>query len=333
MKKAHSDYVTRPSPAGKVQVLDYAPKLGSFRDEVVAGLRKPRKELPSKFFYDEEGSRLFEAITELEEYYPTRTELGIMREHAGDMTALLGPDALLVEYGSGSSLKTRILLDQLRRPAAYVPLDISGAHLAQSAAALAAAYPDLEVLPVCADYTASFALPAPTRPAARTVVYFPGSTIGNFDPGPARRFLEQVAAVAGPGGGLLIGVDLRKDPVRLHAAYNDAHGVTAAFNLNLLARVNRELGGDFELAAFRHYAFYNPTERRIEMHLVSLGEQRARVGGEEFAFSVGESIWTESSYKYSLDDFARLADATGWAVERVWTDRESLFSVHYLVAR
>jgi L-histidine Nalpha-methyltransferase len=333
MKKAHSDYMTRPGPAGEVQVLDYGPKLGSFRDEVVAGLRKPRKELPSKFFYDEEGSRLFEAITELEEYYPTRTELGIMRAHAGDMAALLGPDALLVEYGSGSSLKTRILLDHLRRPAAYVPLDISGAHLAQSAAALAAAYPDLEVLPVCADYTATFALPAPTRPAARTVVYFPGSTIGNFDPGPARRFLEHVAEVAGPGGGLLIGVDLRKDPVRLHAAYNDARGVTAAFNLNLLARVNRELEGDFALAAFRHYAFYNPTDRRIEMHLVSLREQRARVGDEEFAFSVGESIWTESSYKYSLDDFARLAEATGWAVERVWTDREALFSVQYLVVR
>ena len=327
------DCVTRPGPAGQLQVLDYAPKLGSFRDEAVAGLRKPRKELPSKFFYDEEGSRLFEEITRLEEYYPTRTELGIMREHAGDMAALLGPDALLVEYGSGSSLKTRILLDHLRRPAAYVPLDISGAHLAQSAAALAATYPDLEVLPVCADYTATFALPAPARPAARTVVYFPGSTIGNFDPGPARRFMEHVAGVAGPGGGLLIGVDLRKDPVTLHAAYNDARGVTAAFNLNLLARVNRELGGDFALDAFRHYAFYNPTERRIEMHLVSLREQRARVGGEEFAFSVGESIWTESSYKYSLDDFARLAGATGWAVERVWTDARALFSVHYLVAR
>ena len=333
MKKSQVDDMTRPSPTDGVQVLDYAPKLGSFRDEVVAGLRKPRKELPSKFFYDEEGSRLFEAITELAEYYPTRTELGIMRAHAGEMAALLGPDALLVEYGSGSSLKTRILLDHLRRPAAYVPLDISGAHLAQSAAALAAAYPHLEVLPVCADYTASFALPAPTRPAARTVVYFPGSTIGNFDPGPARRFMEHVAGVAGPGGGLLIGVDLRKDPVVLHAAYNDARGVTAAFNLHLLARVNRELGSDFELAAFRHYAFYNPTERRIEMHLVSLREQQARVGGEEFAFSVGESIWTESSYKYSLDDFARLASATGWAVERVWTDAGALFSVHYLVAR
>ena len=333
MRKPQVDGMIRPGPAGGVQILDYAPKLGSIRDEVVMGLRKPRKELPSKFFYDTEGSRLFEAITDLEEYYPTRTELGIMREHAGDMAALLGPDALLVEYGSGSSLKTRILLDHLRRPAAYVPLDISGAHLAQSAASLAAAYPDLEVLPVCADYTASFALPTPTQPATRTVVYFPGSTIGNFDPGPARRFLEHVAGVAGRGGGLLIGVDLRKDPVTLHAAYNDARGVTAAFNLNLLARVNRELGGDFELAAFRHYAFYNPTERRIEMHLVSLRDQQVRVGGEEFTFSVGESIWTESLYKYSLDDFVRLAEATGWAVERVWTDREALFSVQCLVAR
>jgi dimethylhistidine N-methyltransferase len=314
------------------RLTDFEPELGSFREEVLQGLRKAQKELPSKFFYDERGSELFEQISALDEYYLTRVELGIMRDHAGEMAHLLGSQCLLIEYGSGSSTKTRLLLDHLRQPAAYVPIDISKEHLIQAAMALDAAYPDLEVLPVCADYTTDFALPVPTTPAVRRVVYYPGSTIGNFDREPALRFLRHIAQVCGPGGGLLIGVDLRKDPVKLHHAYNDWEGVTAAFNLNLLARINRELGADFQLDRFRHYAFYNPREGRVEMHLVSLANQTVHVGEAKFTFEIGESIWTESSYKYRLTEFAAMAGAAGFAVEQVWTDPQGLFSVQYLTA-
>jgi dimethylhistidine N-methyltransferase len=325
--------IARDMQAGRprqLRLADFEPQLGSFREEVLCGLRKPQKELPSKFFYDERGSQLFEQISTLDEYYLTRTELGIMRDHAGAMAQVLGQQCLLVEYGSGSSTKTRLLLNHLLRPAAYVPIDISKEHLIQAAMALAAAYPDLEVLPVCADYTTDFALPAPTTPAARRVVYYPGSTIGNFDREPALRFLRHIAQVCGPGGGLLIGVDLSKDPVKLHHAYNDWEGVTGAFNLNLLARINRELGADFPLDRFRHYAFYNPREGRVEMHLVSLANHTVHVGDAEFSFEIGESIWTESSYKYRLAEFADMAGAAGFAVEQVWTDPQGLFSVQYL---
>jgi dimethylhistidine N-methyltransferase len=314
----------------QLQLADFAPELGSFREEVLAGLRQPQKELPSKFFYDERGSQLFEQISALDEYYLTRVELGIMRDHAGAMAATLGERCLLVEYGSGSSTKTRLLLNHLQQPAAYVPIDISKEHLIQAATALAATYPNLEVLPVCADYTTDFALPVPSTPATRRVVYYPGSTIGNFDREPARRFLHHIAGVCGPGGGLLIGVDLRKDPGKLHHAYNDWEGVTAAFNLNLLERINRELGADFQLDRFRHYAFYTPREGRLEMHLVSLANQTVHIGQVAFAFAVGESIWTESSYKYGLAEFADMAGAAGLAVGQVWTDPQELFSVLYL---
>jgi L-histidine Nalpha-methyltransferase len=314
----------------QLRLADFEPELGSFREEVLCGLGKPQKELPSKFFYDEQGSQLFEQICALDEYYPTRIELGIMRDHAGEMAAVLGQQCLLVEYGSGSSTKTRLLLDHLLQPAAYVPIDISKEHLIQAAMALAAAYPELEVLPVCADYTTDFELPMPTAPAARRVVYYPGSTIGNFDREPALRFLRHIAGVCGQGGGLLIGADLRKDPGKLHHAYNDWEGVTAAFNLNLLVRINRELGADFQLDRFRHYAFYNPREGRVEMHLVSLSKQSVHVGEAAFSFEIGESIWTESSYKYRLDEFAAMAGAAGFAVEQVWMDPQELFSVHYL---
>jgi L-histidine Nalpha-methyltransferase len=313
-----------------LRLADFGPEPGSFREEVLCGLRKPQKELPSKFFYDERGSHLFEQICALDEYYLTRTELGIMRDHASEMAEALGPQCLLVEYGSGSSTKTRLLLTQLQQPAAYVPIDISKEHLIQAAMALVAAYPDLEVLPVCADYTTDFELPMPTAPATRRVVYYPGSTIGNFDRAPALRFLRHIAGVCGPRGGLLIGVDLRKDPGKLHHAYNDWEGVTAAFNLNLLARINRELAADFSLDHFRHYAFYNPRAGRVEMHLVSLANQTVHVGDAAFSFEIGESIWTESSYKYRLDEFADMAGAAGLAVEQVWTDPQALFSVQYL---
>jgi dimethylhistidine N-methyltransferase len=313
-----------------LRLCDFGPKLGSFREEVLEGLRKPQKELPSKFFYDELGSQLFDQICSLDEYYLTRTELGIMRDHADAMADFLGTQCLLVEYGSGSSTKTRFLLNHLQQPAAYMPIDISKEHLVGAAISLAEAYPDLEVLPVCADYTTEFTLPLPTRPAARTVVYYPGSTIGNFDREPAQRFLHHIAQVCGPRGGLLIGVDLRKDPVKLHHAYNDWEGVTAAFNLNLLARINRELSADFDLDLFRHYAFYNPREGRVEMHLVSLADQTVHVGDDEFGFAIGESIWTESSYKYSLHAFAEMAEAAGFCLEHVWMDSRQLFSVQYL---
>jgi dimethylhistidine N-methyltransferase len=327
---AHNMHELQEGQRRQLQLADFAPELGSFRDEVLCGLGKPQKELPSKFLYDERGSQLFQQISALDEYYLTRTELGIMRDHAGAMAEALGPRCLLIEYGSGTSTKTRLLLNHLQAPAAYVPIDISKEHLMQAACALAEAYPDLEVLPVCADYTTDFALPTPGAPVARRVVYYPGSTIGNFDREPALRFLQHIARVCGPGGGLLIGVDLSKDPVKLHHAYNDWEGVTAAFNLNLLARINRELGADFPLDRFRHYAFYNPREGRVEMHLVSLASQTVHVGETAFSFEVGESIWTESSYKYRLVDFADMAGAAGFAVGHVWTDPQGLFSVHYL---
>src|SRR6266849_4880743 len=316
----------RPSPLG---LYDFEPQRKTFRDEVLQGLQDARKELPSKYFYDEVGSQLFEQICELDEYYLTRTELGIMQAHMQEIVALLGPQCLLIEYGSGSSTKTRMLLDALHDPAGYVPIDIAKEQLLRSAAALAIAYPELEVLPVCADYTSDFELPAPAKPIWRRVAYFPGSTIGTFDREPAKRFLQEMARAC-QGGGLLIGVDLKKDFNILHRAYNDSQGVTAQFNLHLLERINRELDANFQLDQFGHYAFYNPGQSRIEMHLVSLTDQVVRIGKVEIAFKLGESIWTESSYKYTIEEFARLARAAGFTVERVWTDAQQLFSVQYL---
>ncbi|CCF84881.1 membrane hypothetical protein [Nitrolancea hollandica Lb] len=253
-----------------------------------------------------------------------------MREHGGEMAACVGSGCLLIEYGSGSSTKTRILLNHLREPAAYVPIDISREHLTRSAADLARTYAVLPVLPVCADYTRDFTLPAVSRPASRKVVYFPGSTIGNFMPGEARRFLARIAGVCGAGGGLLIGVDLKKSPEILERAYNDRKGVTAAFNLNLLERINRELGADFVLDHFRHQAVYNRRSGRIEMYIVSLRDQVVHLDDREFVFAEGDRILTECSCKYGLDEFARLAASAGLTVERVWTDDQRLFSVQYL---
>ena len=298
--------------------------------EVLRGLFSPQKQLPCKLFYDDHGSQLFEEITTLDEYYPTRAELRIMRSAAPEIAARLGPDCLLVEYGSGSSLKTRILLDHLDRPAGYVPIDISRELLQQSAAALSASYEGLKVLPLCADYTGRLELPQPLPACARRVAYYPGSTIGNFVPEDARSFLAGIADVCGGEGGLLIGVDLKKDPLMLHRAYNDVLGITAAFNLNILTRLNRELGANFRLENFRHYAFYNPVFARVEMHLVSLIEQVVRVQNVNIHFDVGESIWTEASYKYTPQEFAALAATAGWRVEQIWTDDRALFSVQYL---
>ena len=243
----------------QIELLDFEPAADDIRGEVLSGLLADRKTLPCKLFYDQHGSQLFDAICDLPEYYPTRTELSIMRDYAGEMTDMIGPQSLLVEYGSGSSLKTRILLDHLADLAAYVPIDISRNHLMETAQALALRYPHLVIKPVCADYTRPFWLPlAEDEIPQRTVAYFPGSTIGNFDPAQALEFLKSVRATCGSGSGLLIGVDLKKDPVRLHAAYNDRAGITAAFNLNILRRINRDMGADFDVDAFTHYAFLQP---------------------------------------------------------------------------
>jgi dimethylhistidine N-methyltransferase len=310
---------------------DFRPGRERFLAEVLSGLRKPQKELPSKYFYDEHGSQLFQQICTLEEYYIPHTEASVMEAYIGEMADLIGPRALVVEYGSGDCNKVRLLLDHLHDTVAYVPIDISREQLLRVAEDLDSYYPALEVLPVCADYMSEFVLPVPRRVSDRVVVYFPGSTIGNFDPVPARHFLEHIAKVCGPGGALLIGVDLKKDPRVLHGAYNDDDGVTAAFNLNLLRRINDELGCDFHLDRFKHYAFYNPRESRVEMHLVSQSEQVVHVGKTAISFAQGESIWTESSYKFSLDEFQQLAAIAGFEVEQVWTDKQQWFSVQYLV--
>jgi dimethylhistidine N-methyltransferase len=317
-----------------IKLLDFAPTGEDVRAEVIAGLGMAPKTLPCKLFYDQRGSQIFDAICELPEYYPTTTEMAIMREHGGEMAAAMGPRTLLVEYGSGSSLKTRVLLDHLPDPAGYVPIDISRNHLMHSSRALSAGYPHFPIRPVCADYTRPFWLPSfADESPVRTVAYFPGSTIGNFEPHQALAFLKSVRATCGPGSGLLIGVDLKKDPARLHAAYNDSAGVTAAFNLNILRRINRDIGSDFDLKEFAHYAFYNPMVGRMEMHLISRRAQCIDVGERlHVRFEDGESIHTENCYKYTVDSFAALAAAAGYRREDVWTDPRGWFSVQYFVS-
>ena len=314
------------------QFHDLHPDAENFLGDVLQGLAQPHKALAPKYFYDARGSALFEAICDLPEYYPTRTELGMMQRDAPAMARCLGPDTLLIEYGAGSGRKTRVLIEELA-PVAYVPIDISRSALQDCAADLAARYPHVRVAAVCADYSRPLALPVIDDIAPRRrVIYFPGSTIGNFTRDDALKFLHHARSLAGVNGAMLVGVDLKKEPARLHAAYNDAQGVTAAFNLNLLTRINRELDGNFDLAAFEHHAFYNAAEGRIEMHLRSLREQTARVSGHAFRFRTGETIHTENSCKYSLDEFRQLARAAGFTPAQHWCDEGHLFSVHYLVA-
>ena len=309
---------------------DLAPNVTSFLGDVLEGLSHPQKRLSAKYFYDERGSELFEAICDLPEYYPTRTELAIMRQHARSMATRIGPDALLIEYGSGSSTKTPILIDAMQ-PAGYVPIDISRDQLMQSALALAQAHPELPVRAVCADYTRQLLLPNfDDIDQHHKLVYFPGSTIGNFDRNETDTFLRQIAQVVGANGGALIGVDLKKNLATLHAAYNDAASVTAAFNMNILTRINRELNGDFELNGFRHHAFYDENLGRIEMHLLSLRAQAVTIAAKRFAFREGETIHTEISCKYGIEEFQTIARHAGLAASDVWTDPARLFSVHYL---
>lgn len=301
-----------------------------FAAAVHRGFSAQPKAIPAKFFYDRRGSELFEQICELPEYYPTRTEVALLERHADEIAAAIGGQAALIEFGAGALRKVRLLLDALPDLRAYLPIDISGEHLNANAQILAAEHPGLTVAPVVADFTAPFDLP--DLPAgARRVGFFPGSSIGNFTPAEARTFLQRAARMLS-GGGLLIGVDLVKDPAILHAAYNDAAGVTAAFNLNLLHRINAELGSDADPDGFAHYAFYQPQLQRIEMHLVSRRAQAVRVEGVRYDFAAGESIHTENSCKYTLAGFRQLAEQAGFHAKAVWRDPDRLFSLHWLVA-
>jgi dimethylhistidine N-methyltransferase len=323
--------MTQTAPS--LELTDLEPTTADMTALVVEGLAKPQKTLPSAFFYDEAGSALFDQICDLPEYYPTRTELSIMERSLPQMADAIGPEALVIEYGSGTGIKTRRLLSALRDPVAYVPVEISREFLMTSAQSLQAEFPALEVLPVCADFTEAFDVPTPQRPAKRRALYFPGSTIGNFRPEVAVRLLKHMRQEVGRGGAALIGVDLVKDIDVLEAAYNDEAGVTAQFNLNMLRRANDELGADFDLGAFRHRAVWSERRSAIEMRLYARRPTAVNLGGKRFTFATGEWIHTEDSHKYTLESFADLAHAGGFNVDQVWADDANYFSVQYLLAR
>jgi dimethylhistidine N-methyltransferase len=301
-----------------------------FAGDVIGDLSRFPKRLSPKYFYDATGSELFEQITVLPEYYPTRTELGILRDRGEEIASIVPGGAALVEFGAGATTKVRLLLERCD-VGAYVPVDISGDFLAAQADGLRRDFPELAVYPVAADFTAPFALPAEIAGMPK-VGFFPGSTLGNFEPDEAQAFLRSARDILGKDALMIIGVDLEKNERVLYDAYNDAAGVTAKFNLNVLVRINRELGGNFDVSAFMHRSVYNRERHRIEMHLISKKAQTVRILGRNFTFRPGESIHTESSYKYSLDRFAALARASGWSVRDTWTDREQMFSVHALAA-
>lgn len=307
---------------------DYYPSSASLMSEVLAGLAATPKALPPKLFYDHRGAQLFERICELPEYYLTRTEIAILERHAGDIAALVEEDACLVELGSGAGVKVRLLLEHLR-PAMYVPIDISRQQLRSSAEALAADHDWLEVHPVCADYCQPLNLDFFPE-GARRVAFFPGSTLGNFEPDAAVAFLANLRNLLGEGGSLLLSIDLKKEVKRIEAAYDDAAGITAAFNLNILGRLQRDLDAHLNLNGFRHQAFYNRQEGRVEMHLISRRAQTVVIDGHEFSLDEGETIHTENSYKYSIEEFQALARRAGYRPLQVWTDSEALFSVHFL---
>lgn len=309
---------------------DLSPDEESFRTAVFAGLGHTPKALPCKFFYDERGSQLFEEICRVPEYYLTRTEIAILEQNAEAIAHCAGPHCRLIEFGSGASVKVRILLRAFKVPAAYVPVDISRRPLREAAGQLARDFPGLPVVAVCADYTRPFPLPPLPGPAGKRVGFFPGSTIGNFEPDAVVRFLRHCAELLGPQSSMLIGVDLKKNPAILNRAYNDAAGLNAAFNLNLLARINRELGGDLDVRLFEHIAFYNAAAGRMELYLESRRAQRTTIAGRHFDFAAGERIHTENSYKYGVDEFRALAARADFRAVETWTDRDALFSVHYL---
>jgi dimethylhistidine N-methyltransferase len=300
-----------------------------FREQVLAGLSASPRQLPCKFFYDEHGAQLFHQICNLSEYYVTRTEIEILRLHGAEMARALGSQIELIGLGTGAGTKTRILLEELDQPAVYVPIDISQEQLEKSSARFQKMFPDLQILPVAADYLEPFELPLPRKLSSRSVVYFPGSTIGNFEPDDATEFLDRLVDLVGDGGGLLIGVDLQKDRHVIEAAYNDSAGVTAKFNKNLLARINRELGGDFDLAHWQHYAVYNPAEGRIEIYLISEADQSVHIADQTFQFRAGENILTEYSYKHTIGGLITLARQAGFQFQQVWTDDQRWFGVFY----
>jgi dimethylhistidine N-methyltransferase len=308
-----------------------AAPLSEFAADAIAGLSDNPKRLQPKYFYDAEGSRLFEQITETPEYYPTRCEMQALRSYGKDVVALIPKDAALVEFGSGSSRKVRLLLAAKPELSVYVPVDISAEMLARETAAVRADYPALPVHPVVADFTMPFVLPREAVEAEVRVGFFPGSTIGNFEPHQAANFLRNAAAILGRGSIMLIGVDLIKETSILNAAYNDAGGVTARFNLNVLKRMNRELNANFDLDTFEHHAFFNRARSRVEMHLASRKRKKVRVAGETFSFDVGETIHTESSYKYSIQSFSALARGADWSPLRSWTDEDGYFSIQAFV--
>ncbi len=302
-----------------------------FLADVVHGLSQPNKKLHCKYFYDERGSQLFDQICQLDEYYLTRTEQSIMDQFAGEMADQLGKGVMLVEFGSGSSTKTQVLLRHLNQPVAYVPLDISEEHLLKTAEGLRIQFPEIEILPVVADFTKGFTLPVSKKRPTHAAVYFPGSTIGNFEPDAAKSTLTSIAELLGQDGGLLIGIDLQKDPLIIHAAYNDASGVTEQFNLNLLHRLNNELGADFEIKQFEHLAIYNEQFGRVEIFVVSKRDQVVTLGEHRFKFKTNERIFTEYSHKYTIEGFARLAADSGFVLRKHWTDKNQLFAVLHLV--
>ena len=319
-----ADQLTAIQPASAVP-----PVTSDLLSDVIAGLSSDPRTLPCKYFYDERGAALFQKICELPEYYVTRTEIDILDRNRAEIAAQIGPNIELIGLGTGAGTKTRILVEALQQPAVYIPVDISEKQLRKSAALFRKIFPKLEVLPVCADYLQPVVLPSPRREAARNVVYFPGSTIGNFEPGEALEFLRRIANVSGRGGGLLIGVDLQKDQSVIEAAYNDSADVTAQFNLNLLAHINREVGADFDLSQWRHRAIYNSEAGRIEMYLISTIDQTVHIGAREFRFRAGEKILTEHSYKHTPEGFIALARQAGFDFVKLWTDDARLFGVFY----
>jgi dimethylhistidine N-methyltransferase len=320
-----------PADKTNVQFHDFHPEPGDLVTEVLEGLSQSPKSVPPKFFYDENGSRLFNEITGLEEYYLTKTEKGILREKGREIGGLIGSNSVLIEYGCGNSEKIHLLLDHLQKPHTYVAIDISRDPLLDLTGALARSYPRMDIHAVCADYTAPLTLPLNgEHRGLRRVAFFPGSSIGNFEPEAAREFLNTIAGEVGAGGGLLVGVDLKKDEEVLNSAYNDGHGVTARFNKNVLKRINRECHSDFALEYFRHRAFYNREHGRIEMHLLSLKDHTVRIKDTSIHFKTGETIHTENSYKYSIEEFRSLAADAGWKPIKTWSDKKQFFSLHYL---
>jgi dimethylhistidine N-methyltransferase len=300
--------------------------------EVLKGLLKEQKTLPSKLFYDQRGSLLFDQICKSEEYYPTKTETAIMQQNIHEIAGVVGTNCVLIEYGSGSSVKTRLLLDHLPEMTAYVPVDISKEHLFNTVENLNRIYPNLVISPLWADFTKDFSMPLVNSGVSRRLAYFPGSTIGNFYPQQAIDFMRSVAALVSPGGGFLIGIDLQKNPDILNLAYNDRSGITAAFNLNILTHINREFHADFKVSQFEHLAFYNQKAKRIEMHLISKVDQVVTINGTGVGFQQGERILSEVSHKYTVESFASMAAQAGFKVRKVWTDSKRYFSIQYLVA-